>query len=197
MCRKPDDDIDGRRISRRAWYESQADEMTPEEKRRGRWFPGHNPLVGALMCNKDDDDTLYGPGTFNATGGRRDPDPGDHRGLFFGLLPLVLLACGSKSPGGREEDDPMHHRLKREGKTLRDQLGLGGNGDDRKRRFVADAWDILTGPTKGGRFLAAHDARGWFHYVFLDESVERHPYNCRYVRMLRAVRGVGRIGGVA
>lgn len=94
------------------------------------------------MCNKDDqrpkdgldDPDSWGPGAFGRTGKGNPKD--QHRGLFFALLglPLLLVACQSK-PGGREEDDPMHWRLKGTGRAVRDQLDKGGNGhrDDKKR----------------------------------------------------------------
>ena len=217
---------------------------------RRRAFPGHDYpphhtagtavpipalfLITALVCGGGRD---AGPSKDNQ---RRDimrgrpfrswdTDPRrDHRDrphpLALPALALTALACGTKSPGGREEDDPMHHRLKREGRSIRDQFGLGD--DDRRRMvalpatltaamalcwtqgtdrgksdrdgpvfrlhaFTADAVDILTGPDKGGRFLAKGDVAGWARYVFLDDSDERHPYNCRYVRMLRSMRRLG------
>lgn len=65
---------------------------------------------------------------------------------------------------------------------------------------MADAWAILFSPGQGGRFIAQRDVRGWARWVFLDESPERHPFNCRYVRTLRALRGItglGRVGSVS
>lgn len=116
------------------------------------------------------------------------------------VIALAALACGTKRPGGREEDDPMHHRLKKEGGELRRWLGGKDDGDGRRFapvRFTADAVGILVGRNGGGRFLRRGDLTGWAHYVFLDDSVERHPYNCRYVRALRFLRGVRATGGVS
>lgn len=64
-------------------------------------------------------------------------------------------------------------------------------------KFAADAWAILFSAGQGGHYLARRDLRGWARYVFLDDSVGRHPYNCRYVRMLRFVRGVRTTGSVS
>jgi hypothetical protein len=117
------------------------------------------------------------------------------------LLGLVSLACRSKGSGGGDTGgDDLRKAYDEEGDALRKLLGPNPPRRDRRHRFAGftlDAVNILTGPTKGGRFLAARDYRGWARYVFLDDSAERHRFNCRYVRMLRAVRGVGRIGGVA
>lgn len=59
---------------------------------------------------------------------RRDSNDRPHPMIAVTVLALTALACGKKSPGGREEDDPMHGWLSREGKNMRDQKGLGGNG---------------------------------------------------------------------
>lgn len=67
------------------------------------------------MCNQDRAPrrpTLFGPGAVNPTGGPNDPDPGDHRGLFLGAIPLLVAVapvCGGGKPwprdaNGRPED---------------------------------------------------------------------------------------------
>lgn len=102
-------------------------------------------------------------------------------------LALVLMACGGGKGGPSERDrEDMPHR-----------------GPARDKRppnpfpFMADAWSILFGPTQGGQFLSKRDVAGWARWVFLDDSVERHPFNCKYVRMLRFIRGLGQVGSVS
>lgn len=155
---------------------------------------------------------------------RWDTSPRGHQrrrpnAMVAPVLALTALACG-KGGGGDvppEDGDPMHHRLRRELGGKHDQergrwafmaalpaliaaCDAGGQKEGpvfRLRHFTADAVDILTGPSKGGRFLADHDVAGWAHYVFLDDSLERHPFNCRYVRTLRFLRGVKTTGSVS
>jgi len=62
-------------------------------------------------------------------------------------------------------------------------------GLPRKRLFITDAGRILFGADGGGRYITARDPGGWFRYVFLD--IDRHPFECRYVRFLRCVRRLG------
>lgn len=201
--------------------EESSDPMHLRMKREGRRLRGDFPPPQPPKRPPDpprDGQFWFAPlllATMLACGGGKSPSERDRRDMphrapardkrppnlfpFAVLLGLVSLACGSKGPGGGDTgSDDLRKAYDEEGDALRKLLGP--NPPRRRHRFAGftlDAVDILTGPEQGGRYLAARDYRGWVRYVFLDDSVERHPFNCRYVRMLRAVRGVGRIGGVA
>lgn len=98
------------------------------------------------MCGRDDPDgrpskpTLFGPPTVNPTGGNKDPDPGDHRGLFFAplVLAIVALACGGGSTSGgktEREKTPYGDRYPEGKRGPIHRGGVGGVTQGEEKRY--------------------------------------------------------------
>lgn len=86
---------------------------------------GHNDRKGGKALDKRKGKTSTLPPIGGGNGHGNEPTWWSPL-VALPLLAATVLAC-DKTPGGREEDDPMHHYLQRKGKERRE--GNGGIGD--------------------------------------------------------------------